>query len=80
MLKKAKDPVDTRGFFVRGYTLKVLQQHEKALEAFSKALELDPNNAAAYCLRAFTYDALYKWGLAAADRAKYKELTGEDPE
>jgi tetratricopeptide (TPR) repeat protein len=53
-----------------------LEQYERAIRDYSKAIELDPDYALAYNNREFAYQALGKTVEAEADFKKYEELTG----
>jgi Tfp pilus assembly protein PilF len=57
--------------------LAYLSSHEldKALADLNKAVELDPENALMYTMRAFVFDAKGDLQRAAADREKAKQLT-----
>jgi Flp pilus assembly protein TadD len=62
----------------RGYTYNKLEQYDKALEDLTTAIDIDPLYPHPYRHRAKAYDAIGQPDLAAADRVKYKELTGKD--
>jgi tetratricopeptide (TPR) repeat protein len=51
-----------------------LQQYERAIADFFKAIELDPKNAWAWNNRGFAYAGLKKWDQASGDFSKAIEL------
>jgi tetratricopeptide (TPR) repeat protein len=74
------DPQDADPYNNRGYTYYKLKQYDKSLEDLSTAIRNDPAFSTPYRNRADVYDAIGSADLAAADRAKFKEITGEDAE
>jgi Flp pilus assembly protein TadD len=54
-----------------------LEQYERAIRDYSKAIELDPDYVNAHNNRGFAYQALGK--TVEADFKKYEELTGQKP-
>ena len=65
---------DARGPLVMGMALLALGRQSEALGAFSRAVQRDPEDAAAYEARARLYDRLGQGYEAAADRARAKML------
>ena len=49
--------------------------YEKALQLFSEALNIDPNNDVVLCNRSMAYGALKDWGRSAADAQKAVSIT-----
>jgi tetratricopeptide (TPR) repeat protein len=72
------DPKDAVAYHNLGCTYNRLEQYNKALENFTTAIRMNPAFPDSYYFRAKAYDALGQPELAAADRVKSKELTGED--
>jgi tetratricopeptide (TPR) repeat protein len=72
------NPQFAAGYHNRGIAYNKLKQYDKALKNFTTAISLLPEYPAPYRYRAEVYDAIGQPELAAADRAKFKELTGED--
>lgn len=72
-------PDDSRGYFIQGLTYTELAQHEIALDAFSQAIVLDPNNSDLLVNRAtINY---YQGNLSAAqeDLDAAKVLNAKEP-
>ena len=63
----------------RGLSYFYLEQYERAVQEYNKALELDPQYSVIYKYRGETYEALGKVAEAEADFKKYEELTGQKP-
>jgi len=61
-------------FYTRGYAYAELKEFERAIEDFSKAIELDPNDAEAYYNRGLAYAKLGKYEQAIKDYDKAIEL------
>jgi tetratricopeptide (TPR) repeat protein len=62
------------GVFICGSRALSLGQHEKAIDDFSVAIELDAKGGIAFSNRAQAYERLAKHDLAEKDRAKVEEL------
>jgi tetratricopeptide (TPR) repeat protein len=75
-----RNPQKPSAYNKRGQCYSYLKCYEEALMDFTKAIELDSGFTEAYFNRANVYDALNQPELAAADRAEFKEITGEDAE
>jgi tetratricopeptide (TPR) repeat protein len=76
---KAKIAEDERLFqanewFEKGFYYGMNKEHEKAMEAFTKTIELDPRNALAYGNRSCAYSELGNYQEALADANKAIEL------
>jgi tetratricopeptide (TPR) repeat protein len=54
--------------------------YDEAISDYSRAIELDPNSAAAYDSRGMGYQEKGKWDQAIADHTKAIELDPNDPE
>jgi len=73
---KTDDTIDTaETLYIEGSMLSFKGEFEEALDAFNKAIELDPNYEAAYLARAqlLAWD-LGRWRLAINGRAYRKEI------
>ena len=64
-----------RAYAARGYAYSQLYEHQKAIDDFSKVIELEPDYAYASAARAKAYEALGESELAEKDRQKHQELT-----
>src|SRR5262249_49329879 len=62
----------------RGQAYTDLHQSDKALADYSKAIELDPKNAAAWHNRGYAYKELHQYDKAVADLNKAIELDPKD--
>ncbi len=71
--KMSPDSISS-AFFCRGHVFAELEKHDKAIEQFSKVIELEPKNAAAYNYRGFVYERLQKYDRAIEDFNKAVEL------
>jgi tetratricopeptide (TPR) repeat protein len=60
-------PTSSTAWNIRGVALKQLRRLEESLQAFSKAIELSPENGATYLNRADVYRSLERYDLALAD-------------
>ena len=60
-------PKDAEAYNERGNTYYDLQQYDKALADYSKAIEIDPYFAKAYYNRGIIYDDLQQYDKALAD-------------
>ena len=54
-------------FYNRGNSYRALGQHQLAIKAYEKAIELDPNKAEAYNNRGNSYDAQGRKNRAIAE-------------
>lgn len=63
----------------RAKSLQVIGEHEKALEDFTRILELQPTNARALFRRGFSFKALKLYEEAAEDFEAAKEFEPDDP-
>ncbi|HEX7900429.1 MAG TPA: tetratricopeptide repeat protein [Planctomycetota bacterium] len=70
---RLKDPTDAPGWVERATELLRGGEHQKAVEGFTKAIELDANLAKAYAGRGVAYEAL---GRAEEAKADYKTSIG----
>ena len=70
----AMDATDAAAYFERGTVLDRLERFADAAEAFVRAVELEPNDAAAHYRLARDYDRIGKHELAQAERAKHAQL------
>ena len=61
-------------YYNRGTAYALLRKFKQAIQDFNKAIELNPNYAAAYNNRAYCYQELGDKAKAQADFAKAKEL------
>jgi len=76
----AKNPIDSNLLFQRGYILYQLQKYEAAKDAFSKAIEVNPNFADGFNARSIVNhalgnfsDAIYDCEHALSINPRYKE-------
>jgi Tfp pilus assembly protein PilF len=69
----AKEPQDAAGWVERATELLRGGEHQKAVEGFTRAIELDVNLAKAYAGRGVAYEAL---GRAEEAKADYKTSIG----
>jgi len=73
-------PNDAQTYVERGKLYYVMHENQKALNDFTKAIDLDKNAnkyIAAYSSRAMVYQSLNQPDKAAADMQKYKDLGGK---
>jgi len=63
----AKNPIDSNLLFQRGYILYQLQKYEAAKDAFSKAIEVNPNFADGFNARSIVNHALGNFSDAIYD-------------
>ena len=61
-------------YFQRGYTYANKGERDKAIAAYTKAIELKPDLSVAYYNRGIIYENIGEHAKAAADFAKAKEL------
>lgn len=66
-------------YFQRGYAADEAKQWDAAIEAYTKAIELQPDYAAAYNNRGSAYDELGKYDEAIRDYDRAIELQPDDP-
>lgn len=71
------DPKFIKGWIRKGHILQGMQQSSKAIAAFQKALEIDPNNAEA--LQGYR-STVMNTGTGGADRETIKKRAMGDPE
>lgn len=71
------DPKFIKGWIRKGHILQGMQQSSKAIAAFQKALELDPNNAEA--LQGYRSCTIERAGIG-GDRDKIRQRAMADPE
>ena len=72
--KKATDRLRAKSWLNKGIELGIAQKHEDALNAFAKAIELDPQYAAAYYNRGLAYAHIGDYQQAIKDYNKAIEL------
>lgn len=65
-------------FSKRGYCFTQLKQFNKAIQDYTSALRLDPNDYSTYGARAFAYALLTDWDKAIADYTEALELAPKD--
>ena len=70
----AKNPENAIGYVVKGAVLSSLFMNDQAVQSFTKAIELEPNNASFYAKRANSFILDGKPKEALDDCAKAKEL------
>jgi len=79
LLEKSKDKIEEYKYYgIKGFIYYELGEKVKALELFSKAIELNPEDAAAYYNRGNSYADLKQYEKAIADYSKAIELNPED--
>ena len=61
-------------FYNRGHSYTELNQYNKAVENFTKAIEIEPNDADAYCSRGIFYAVLEQYDKAIQDFTKVREI------
>ena len=61
-------------YLVWGHTYYNLKEYEKAIDKYTKAIELSPDYSSAYSSRADAYEAIGKTDLAEADRKSAEKL------
>jgi tetratricopeptide (TPR) repeat protein len=69
-----------RQWFARGLAAFQAERYDEALTAFSKAIQLHPQDARAYLNRGMTYGKMHRYGPAQADLAKAIELSPHQAE
>ena len=67
-------------YFQRGFAAGESKQWAAAIEAYTKAIELQPDDAYAYGLRGIAYDELGKYNEAVRDYDRTIELQPDNPE
>lgn len=72
------DPQLTAAYNNRGLAYVYLGQDQRAIQDYDQVIRIDPKAALTYRNRGLAYQRLGNTILAAADFAKYKELTGKD--
>lgn len=79
--------IDTRceegqaaAYACRGYAYCRLEEYRKAVQDFSRAIELDPCDALAYLNRGDTYQTLGEYDKAVADASRAIELNPDEPD
>ena len=77
----AEDPLknNPRTYYLQGIALESTGKLEKAIQAYSKCLELDPNFAEALNNRAVVHGTLNQLDLAIQDLKKAVEISPSDP-
>lgn len=79
-LQIAKEPEEARHYLVRGSLLFDLQQFERAIADFTKALRLDYTNMhEAFLLRSLAHLALEELELALDDAISFRDVRPSDP-
>jgi Flp pilus assembly protein TadD len=68
-----------RRLFSKGIALEDLGKNDEAMQAFDSAIQLDPQNAAAWGDKGYALESLGKTTEAAAAYAKAKELNNTGP-
>lgn len=63
-----------KDWYTKGYALHMAEKYQQSIEAYSKAIELDPKHAAAYCGRALAYGGLGDTRRAIEDCGKAVKL------
>ena len=66
---------DSEYYFDRANIFSLEGKYEEAIVYYNKAIELDPNNSAAYNNRGFAKDCLHKYEDSIKDFNKVIELT-----
>lgn len=75
-----KDPNDTASYTNRGGDYENIGEHQKALDDFEKALELNPDCYEAYLIRNYTYHSLWKKEVDPEQRDEFIRLQLSDLE
>lgn len=75
MCRRAQDPKSALDFYNRGFDLYHKAKYREAIQDFTRALELDPQFAAAYSARGNAYSWLYDFQRALADSTKATDLS-----
>ncbi|HEV2235536.1 MAG TPA: hypothetical protein VGR57_02645, partial [Ktedonobacterales bacterium] len=78
-LMELRAPSDARGPLVVGLALTALGRAREAERAFTRAIDRNPDAAAAFDGRGAAYDLLGQAALAAADRARAAYLRQQVP-
>ena len=68
------NPNFANAYFHRGVAYQRLEQYERAIQDFSKAIELNPNNDWSYLARSAAYKAIGDNEKAQKDRDKVEEM------
>jgi tetratricopeptide (TPR) repeat protein len=72
---KMDKKIDSKNWYYKGLALKIVdKQFQKAIDAFTKSIELDPNYIPCYYERADLYEKMGKWEEALRDYNKMLEL------
>ena len=68
------DLKDSSAYCNRGYIYLQMNQYQKALDDYNKAIELDPNNSTAYHNRGYIYNELKEYQKAIDECSKALSL------